>query len=47
LQKYSDFPKTQISCIFPAIPFHTGALRNVTNAERGAVAADGAMDERA
>jgi hypothetical protein len=34
LQKYSDFPKTQISFITLAVPSHRGALRNVT--KRGA-----------
>jgi hypothetical protein len=34
LQKYSVFRKTQITSIFPAVPSHRGALRNVT--KRGA-----------
>ena len=47
LQKYSDFQKPQIS-LYPRHPVpHRGALRNVTNAGRDAVDADGAPDEGA
>jgi hypothetical protein len=48
LKKYSDFPKTQITSIFTAIQSHSrGALRNVINAGRDAVDADGTPDEGA
>jgi hypothetical protein len=46
-KKYSDFQKTQISSITSAVPSHRGALRNVINAGRDAVDADGAFDESA
>jgi hypothetical protein len=53
LQKYFCFSEiiacrlTQITSKFPAIPSHSqGALRNVINAGRGAVAADAPIDER-
>jgi hypothetical protein len=47
LQKYSDFPNAQIS-LYPRHPVpHRGAFRNVTNAGRDAVDADGAADESA
>jgi hypothetical protein len=35
LQKYSAFPNTQIASIFPAVPSHRGALRNVTKRGSG------------
>ena len=42
--KYSDFQKWQISCIcFPSHP-DRGALANVINVGRAAVAAEGASD---
>jgi len=44
-QKYSASRFTQINFRTLAIPSHTGALRNVTNAERDAVDAEGAPDE--
>ena len=47
LQKYSDFQKVQITLYPQPSRSFGGALRNVTNAERGAVDADGAMDESA
>jgi hypothetical protein len=34
-QKYSVFPKTQITSIFPAVLSHRGALRNVTKRGSG------------
>ena len=38
VQKYSDFQKTQITSISPAILFHSeGRFANVTDAGRGAV----------
>jgi hypothetical protein len=46
LQKYSDFPKTQISLYPPPSCPKRGALRNVINAGRDAVDAGGAFDER-
>jgi hypothetical protein len=47
LQKYSDFPKTQIT-LYPSPSRPTrGALRNVINAGRDAVDAEGAKDESA
>ena len=46
LQKYSGFPKTQITLITLAIPSHTeGRFAIVTNVRRDAVDADGAADE--
>jgi hypothetical protein len=47
LQKYSDFPKTQIS-LYPQPSRPTeGRLAIVTDAGRDAVDADGAKDESA
>jgi hypothetical protein len=46
-QKYSDFPNTQIGLyVRRPVPLR-GALRNVINAGRDAVDADGASDEGA
>jgi hypothetical protein len=46
-QKYSDFQKSQISLyVSPSHP-DRGALRNVINVGRAAVAAEGALDESA
>ena len=47
LQKYFRFRLTQISSLIRAVPSHRGALRNVINAGRDAVDADGAADESA
>jgi hypothetical protein len=46
-KKYSDFQKWQISCI--CLPSHPdrGALANVINVGRAAVAAEGASDKSA
>ncbi len=43
-QKYSDFQKNANQCVYPLCPVPLrGALRNVTNAGRDAVDADGAL----
>src|SRR5882757_7417599 len=47
LQKYSTSRLPQISNISLTVPSHRGALRNVINAGRDAVDADGAQDEGA
>jgi hypothetical protein len=48
LQKHFCFSETQITAIsLPIPPPLRGALRNVTNAERDAVDADGAKDDGA
>ena len=45
-EKYSDFPKTQITSIIHASRPTEGRLAIVTDAGRDAVDADGAIDER-
>jgi hypothetical protein len=45
LQKYFRLRLTQISSLSRTVPSHRGALRNVINAGRDAVDADGALDE--
>jgi len=46
-QKYFAFGVGQITFTTPAVLSHRGALRNVINAGRDAVDADGAQDEGA